>query len=106
MQHTKYIVNIETNFSNKKLSIKKLQARNQEFFRTRDISWNEGTSINNLLTTNQREASKNNKKKNLKCFLLNALKTAFHMRYLTYRYTQSGYLFPKPGHFFRFSEKK
>ena len=35
---------------------------------------------------------------------LNALKSAFQIRYLTYRCTQSAYLFPKPGHFFEFSE--
>lgn len=53
----KHIVDVETNFSNEKCTYerKKLQARNQEFFRTRDITWNGGTSVNTLLTTHQRE---------------------------------------------------
>ena len=44
--------------------------------------------------------------KNFGVFLPDVLKTAFQMRHLTYRWTQSAPFFPKSGHFlFRFSKK-
>ena len=66
------------------------QARNQEFLRATEVSWNEGTSINILPTTHQKEQGKI-----LEFFLLDALKTEFQMRPLTHRWTQLEYFSPK-----------
>ena len=65
------------------------QARDQEFFRAGEVFWNEGTLINILSTTRWRKAPQG---KISEFYLLEALKTAFQMRHLTHRCTQSASL--------------
>ena len=59
--------------------ITKIQARNQEFFRVDEVSWNKSTTINILSTTHQKKVPQEN--------ILDALKIAFQMRHLTDRWT-------------------
>ena len=68
------------------------QAHGQEVFRTGKVSWNEGTSIN-ILPTTQQGTSPQGK-------ILE-----FFNPHLTHSWTQSGYLFLKSGYFFQFSRK-
>ena len=73
------------------------QARNQEFFRAGEVSWNEGTSINVSCEAHKRKALQ---RKIFVFFLQDALKITFQLRILTHGYTQTGQIFPKSGHFF------
>lgn len=57
-------------FQIKYVSIKKLQAHNQEFFRIRDVSWNGGTSINTLLKEQERFTKEKFHKKKFEVFSL------------------------------------
>ena len=67
-----------------------LQVRNQESFREREFSWNQGTSINITFNTRKKDPAW---KKSL-VFCLETLKN------FTDRWPQSGYIFSKLGHFF------
>ena len=78
------------------------QARNQELFRAGKVSWNQDTSINILSLRYRRE---NLKGELFEFLFLDAFETAFSMRYLNHRWTQSGYFFLKQGHFFSIFSK-
>ena len=62
----------------------------QAFFRADEFSWKEGTLINILSKRHQTEVLQG---KYLEFFLQDAFKTAFQMRHLTHRWTQSLYFF-------------
>ena len=68
------------------------QAHGQEVFRTGKVSWNEGTSINILPTTQQGTSPQGR--------ILE-----FFNPHLTHSWTQSGYLFLKSGYFFSVFKK-
>ena len=80
----------------------KTQARNQKFFRAGEISWNQGTLINLLLKKNKEKKPLRENLGNF--FSLILLKTTPLIENLTQRWTKSGPLFPKSGHFFQFSK--
>ena len=63
--------------------------------------WNQGTSINILSKTQEKEAPQGNI---LEFFLLDTLKYTLWMENLTGRWAQSGSFFPKSGHFFDFQK--
>ena len=52
------------------LSVKKLQAHNQEIFRIRDVSWNGGTPINTLLKDQEKFTKEKFRKKKFEVFSL------------------------------------
>ena len=79
-----------------------IRVATSNFFRAGVVSRNEGISINIYL---QHTKEKPLKKKILKFFLLDALKTEFQIRYCTRRWTKSRYFSLKSGHFFQFSKK-
>ena len=73
------------------------QMHKQEFFRADEVPWNGSTSINILSTT----IKKNPRRETFwSFFLLDVLKTAYQIRHVTHRWTQSRYFFPKSGDLF------
>lgn len=81
-----------------------MQGRNKGFSRADKISWNEG-ALTNILSTTPAHQFKSPKGNILDFSLLDALKTAFLMKYLTHRSTQSGYFFLKLRKFFSIFKK-
>ena len=65
----------------------------QKIFRAGEVSGNEGT-LTNILSIHQRKTPHG---KILDSFLLDAFKTAFQMRHLTHRWTQSCLFFLNSG---------
>ena len=84
-----------------KFSFLPKQARNQNFYREGEVSWNYGTSKSILLKTQVKKAPQ---EKVLEFFLLDTPTTTIWLENLTQR-TQSGLFSQKLGHFFRFSKK-
>ena len=96
MKHTlKCIVHIETHFLNEKCKYLEITGAQPGKFQDTwyFLEWRHFDKhfINNRPTRSSTQK--------------NFLKSAFQMICLTYRCTQSAYLFSKPGHFFRFSER-
>ena len=74
-----------------------VQAHNQKFFSSGEVSWNEGTSINISSKTQERKAPQGNV---LEFFLLDTIKSTLWMKNLTQRWTHAvAFFFQNQGTF-------
>ena len=86
-------------FYSKCLLYYSLQARNQNFFRAGEVSWDEGTFINILLKTPEKKAPQG---QIWEFFLLDTLQTT--LENVTQKWTQPGHFLQNQGTFFSIFE--